>query len=205
MRQAIFCGLSLTLALMVGPLAAQEANPDKKAREIFDAIYGEICPADMMSKEDSTPQIYHTTFNYGDEDYDPRPYTLYRFHCFYGAYNESAVYFGADDYGEVKQIQFAVPEFEVKYENADFDGAVESIEVIGFTAQDMIINSDVDPDDLSIYSWSKWRGIGDASSVGVWIFRDARFVLQTYDVDASYDGEVNPTRIYGEGGPDYGE
>jgi hypothetical protein len=34
--------------------------------------------------------------------------------------------------------------------------------------------------------------VGDASSTGTWLFRDGRFSLVQYEVDASYDGQINP-------------
>ncbi|TIV72916.1 MAG: DUF1176 domain-containing protein, partial [Mesorhizobium sp.] len=41
----------------------------------------------------------------------------------------------------------------------------------------------------------KWRGVGDASSSGTYLFRNGDFSLVQYDVDASYDGEINPQTI----------
>lgn len=205
----VIASASLMPLALLTPLTAavaQEAAPSaKQVRQVFDVLYGDLCTGDLMTDGKTEPEIYQTTFNYGDEDYDPRPYTLYRFHCYYGAYNEAAAYFGVDDYGEVKQIQFAVPAIDVVYENDYYEDPVEAINVVGFTTYDLIINSDVDPDTLTISSWSKWRGIGDASSVGEWVFHEGSFVLTTYDVDASYDGAINPIRIYGDGEPDYGE
>lgn len=200
-----FALLPALLGVICVGASAQEVDPSKKVRDAFQATYAEQCPADMMSKLDTVPQTFETTFNYGDEDYPPRPYMLYRIHCTYGAYNESAIYYGLDDYDELHPIQFAVPEFEVVYENGDIYASVERVDHLGFTVQDLIINSSVDPETLTISSFSKWRGMGDASSVGIWRFSDGRFVLQSYDVDGSYDSKVNPTRIYGEGEPDYGE
>jgi hypothetical protein len=63
------------------------------------------------------------------------------------------------------------------------------------TATLSLVNSDFDPDTATLSSYSKWRGIGDASSSGTWVFDDGRFVLARYEVDASYDGEVNPETI----------
>lgn len=44
-------------------------------------------------------------------------------------------------------------------------------------------------------TWEKLRGVGDASPNGVWTFRDGNFVLVKYDVDASYDGEIEPQTV----------
>ena len=59
----------------------------------------------------------------------------------------------------------------------------------------MLANSSYDEATMSITSNAKWRGVGDASSAGTWIFRDGEFTLVRYDVDASYDGEINPETV----------
>ena len=57
------------------------------------------------------------------------------------------------------------------------------------------MNSGYDEDTKTITSYSKWRGVGDASSAGTWIFRNGEFALVKYEVDASYDGEINPETV----------
>jgi hypothetical protein len=42
--------------------------------------------------------------------------------------------------------------------------------------------------------------VGDASSRGTWVFADGGFRLIRYEVDASYDGEINPQTIVDYGG-----
>jgi hypothetical protein len=58
-----------------------------------------------------------------------------------------------------------------------------------------LVNSFYDPDSRTLTSWSKWRGVGDASATGKWLFRDGEFTLVRYDVDASYDGEINEQTV----------
>ena len=45
-------------------------------------------------------------------------------------------------------------------------------------------------------SADKWRGLGDASSNGTWLFRDGTFTLVRYDVDASEDGKIDPQTVF---------
>jgi hypothetical protein len=40
-----------------------------------------------------------------------------------------------------------------------------------------------------------WRGLGDASDSGTWLFRNGDFALVRYEVDASHDGEINPDTV----------
>lgn len=199
-------GIALAIACAATPGSAQDdmAGFEKRVQRIFEVSYADICPVESLLKAEHPPEIFRTTFNYGDEDYPPRPFALVRFHCYYGAYNETHVFYRVDDYGEIRQVQFAVPEFDVKYVDDDFDGEVDSIDTAGFTSVDLLVNSTVDAETLTVVSWSKWRGIGDASSSGEWVFKSGEFVLTAFDVDASYDGAVNPQRIYGEGLPAYG-
>ncbi len=209
MKSITITGYAALAALSVAistPVTAQDDMEgfEKRVERIFSTAYAEICQIDRFVKSDFPPEIYRTTFNYGDEDYPPRPFALVRLHCSFGAYNEMHVFYGVDDYGEVRQVQFATPSFDVTYVDGNYDGAVQSIDMNGFTAADRLVNSSVDPATLTVTSWSKWRGIGDASSSGEWVFREGEFVLVAFDVDASYDGEVNPVRIFGEGPPAYG-
>ena len=57
------------------------------------------------------------------------------------------------------------------------------------------MNSEYDEATRSITSYAKWRGLGDASSSGTWMFRDGTFTLVKYEVDASYDEEINPETV----------
>ncbi|MCB9993944.1 MAG: DUF1176 domain-containing protein [Hyphomicrobiaceae bacterium] len=181
---------------------AQFENADRQVQDVFAIAYKDICtsldPSDML---DPTPEIYDFTFSYDFEPDVKRPYRLYRFHCFNGAYNAIHVYYGADQYEEVHQVFFAVPSFDVKYENDDDESKNYKVTVNGFTAYDQLVNSEVDPATQSIHEYSKWRGLGDASSEGLWVFEQGRFVLKYYDIDPSYDGEFILHRIYGEGQP----
>ncbi len=111
------------------------------------------------------------------------------------AYNEDAVYYVSHDVDGVKQLQFASPELDIHYENNDSDGKLEAVNVIGFRTDDRLVNSSYDEASHAITSHAKWRGVGDASSSGTWLFRNGTFSLVQFDVDASYDGEINPETV----------
>ncbi|WP_404403753.1 DUF1176 domain-containing protein [Pelagibacterium halotolerans] len=121
--------------------------------------------------------------------------TLYQFFCGSGAYNVNHVYYLVDEYDGALPVAFAVPEFDVVYENDDFEAAVLDVPMTGYGTQLMLTNSEFDPETETITSHALWRGIGDASSSGTWIFDEGRFRLISYEVDPSYDGEVNPERL----------
>ncbi len=169
------------------PLPAQNAVLER-ARAKFEATRLDSCQVE----EGNDPQVWDLAFHYrSDADGAPaNKATLIRFFCARGAYNETHAYYLANEIGDLRELHFAIPELDIRYEDDNADGKVESIGVIGFNSVDTLVNSDFDPTTSTIGSWSKWRGVGDASSVGSWIFRDGDFALVKFDVDASYDGEI---------------
>src|SRR5690606_10169726 len=104
-----------------GPsLPARDATREK-ARAMHTAAAGPNCETDpsAMWEEDREPQVHSMSFRYEYEsDEDPEHVVrLFRFFCYRGAYNESHVYYLADEYGDVKQLQFARPELDIRYED----------------------------------------------------------------------------------------
>jgi hypothetical protein len=146
------------------------------------------------------PEVYELRFhNAGETSVDPeRLYRLYEFACSLYAYNASTVYYLANDYGEINKLSFAEPHLDIKY--TDDEGAkLKSMAVDGFTSSDVLINPSFDSATATLVSFSKWRGIGDASSAGTWKFIQGQFVLKNYDVDPTTDGEINPVSVIVDG------
>lgn len=181
-----------------GPPPPQRDSILENVKKRFAADYSEICQT-LDSGEPGAADPTETTigFNYkhdGATD-DQREARLFRFPCNMAAYNSREVYYLADDSGELRQLQFATPELDIRYENDDSEGKLESIGVIGYRATDQLVNSGYSPETKVIESFDKWRGVGDASTTGRWMFRDGQFTLVKYDVDATYDGEINPESV----------
>jgi hypothetical protein len=178
------------------PPPATDAVLDK-AKSLFTADFVGVCDASVMGPEAAEPQSWEISFTLGSdkEGSPPRKARLFRFACAGAAYNQSDVYYFADGSGEPRNLQFAAPELAVRYENDDSNGKVESVQIVGYTAEDQLMNSSYDPETRTISSTNKWRGAGDAASSGAWMFRNGAFTLVKYDVDASYDGEVDPQAV----------
>jgi hypothetical protein len=181
-----------------GPPPPKKDEALEQARKAFAAAYGEQCDKQTPDgKPVGEPDAY--SIHYKDKDAaadEPEKETrLFRFFCSMGAYNESAVYYVYDEVAGVRQLQFATPELDIRYENNNTEGKVESIHIVGFQTDDQLVNSNYDDKTLTITSMNKWRGVGDASSSGTYLFRNGNFSLVQYDVDASYDGQVNPQTI----------
>lgn len=177
------------------PPPARDTSLDKAAA-LFRASFADQCESlSPTADPDATdPESYTIRFRYSTlSENDPETATrLFRFFCGMGAYNEAHVYLFEDALGEIRVLNFATPDLDIRYENNDSEGAVEAIYVSGFKSTPTLINSYYAAETLSIHAYAKWRGVGDASSSGKWIFREGDFVLVRYEVDASYDQEINP-------------
>lgn len=173
------------------PVEAQDAMLEE-ANALFTSLYADTCNLEAAGEE--APESHVIRFNRMEDPADApqREARLFRFLCERGAYNEIHVYFLANEGGELLPLRFATPELDIRYENDDPAGRVEDLRVIGYTADDLLVNSRFDPDTFELVSDAKWRGAGDASSSAIWLFRSGVFTLVKYAVDASYDGEINP-------------
>ncbi|MCV3209755.1 DUF1176 domain-containing protein [Mesorhizobium sp. YC-39] len=181
-----------------GPPPPKKDAALEQAKKAFAATYGDQCDKETPEGKPVGEPATHT-LHYKDAsaaaDEPEREMRLFRFFCSMAAYNESAVYYISDDVSGVRQLQFASPELDIRYENNNSEGKVEAINIIGFQTDDQLVNSDYDDATKTISSMNKWRGVGDASSAGTYLFRNGNFSLVQYDVDASYDGEINPQTV----------
>jgi Protein of unknown function (DUF1176) len=163
-----------------------------RASEAYAATYREACaPQEEADKlEARKPDIYELKYRGSSDEADQpdRTVTVYRFFCTRGAYNETHVFFMKNTFDEMQPLAFAQPTIHVEYENEDSEGKVLAVKTVGLESHNQLVNSDVVPAKNTISSYDKWRGIGDASSSGVWVLKDGNFVLSVYYVDASFDG-----------------
>jgi hypothetical protein len=168
-----------------------------RATEIFERDYGQICPLVSNPVPDtSVPEIHLIDYRYeGAAPSDPpQQYFVMSFPCMLAAYNSIEVYYGWEPIYGFRQLHFAMPDFDIKYEDEE-SKKLKSITVSGFTSAPELANSTFDPKTDSISMFSKWRGLGDAGANGTWVFRDGRFVLDTYDVDPTYDEEIEAVTV----------
>jgi hypothetical protein len=163
----------------------------------FKQAYGTTCDtlADAKPEADE-PEVNTLKFRYSyDTDADPEhEATLFKFECSAGAYNFGQVFYLADEMG-FRQLQFAEPELDIRYDDPDEQTKLKSMTIIGYETTDQLVNSFYDDKEMSLTSFSKWRGVGDSSSNGKWIFRNGRFTLVHYEVDPTSDGEINPEPV----------
>ncbi|UVK53185.1 DUF1176 domain-containing protein [Mesorhizobium sp. AR02] len=177
-----------------GPPRPKKDTALEQAKKAFLATYGNQCDKQFLGDE---PEIF--SIKYKDKDAKPgdpdKETRLFHFSCSAAAYNESSVYYMTDELSAVQQLQFAEPKMDIRYENNDSDGKLLGMSIVGFETTGWAVNSNYDPDTHTITTFNKWRGVGDASDSGTYLFRNGDFSLVQYDVDASYDGEENPQTV----------
>lgn len=170
----------------------------ERAKVLFADTRAADCPAIRPGVAVADPEVHKIIFKGrssqpDDPDLSAR---LMSFVCEQAAYNESRVYYLDADPEGVRELQFATPELDIRYADGDTDQhTVESVSAIGFTTIRKLVNSAYDESSMTLTSFDKWRGAGDASTAGHWLFRDGAFTLVDYQVDASYDGEANPETV----------
>jgi len=190
---------SLPLAL---PATCDDTGPPdpalvelERAKALFRKAFSHCdVPEDTPADEAVSSHMARYRSSTASDDEPETALRLFQFLCGRGAYNEGHVYIMADVLGEMKALSFATPDLDIRYADTENE-KVESITIIGFNAEQELVNSFFDEKTMTITSYAKWRGVGDASSTGMWMLRNGEFSLVRYDVDASYDGEMNEETI----------
>jgi hypothetical protein len=124
----------------------------------------------------------------GDE---PETATIYQFFCDAGAYNVQSAFIKFMD-EHFDPLAFARPAISIENETEDYDSPVKAITVTGYESALTLTNAKFDEESQTVTARAYWRGIGDAYDEGRWVFRDGGFVLEHFEADADYDGEIDP-------------
>ena len=204
MRFAIAVSIALAAALSARTAAAAEIDDVNAA--VF-ATYS--TPCDLFLEDGGPaypPDVYSFTYRsaWMAEGDPPGELRLYRYRCRIGAYNVGHVFFSVTEDGIVP-LHFAVPVYRVIYEGgadkpASDTTPVREIVIQGFGTVFRLSNTEVDAATGTIRSIAWGRGIGDVSSTGEYRLIGGEYGLVTYDVDPTYDGKVNPLRIWDKNG-----
>lgn len=179
--------------------AVAQAGTQAGAIAYFDAAFNGDCrpyaeTVGLLEDEGGPmPRRYEFTYqaSWASAGDPPEQAVLFEFFCDAGAYNVRTVFLrDRGDYFE--PVSFARPSVAVENETEDYDSPVRSVTVTGYGASLSVTNGRFDPDTRRLTAHAYWRGLGDAYDEAVWIFRDDGFVLERFEVDADYDGEVDP-------------
>lgn len=192
--------LLLAAFLPASPALADIPYDDADAVALFTAGFAERCSwaFDEDGALSGEPDRFDVTGpnSWSDEG---SPAVIWEFGCEIYAYNTAQVFILATEDG-IGPVALARPSLKIVYDEAaaapgEADSVIETLEIDGWTADLTPINARFDPATVTITAHTYWRGLGDASDTGSWRLRDQQFHLIRYDVDASYDGEVNPVTL----------
>src|SRR5690606_17486892 len=127
--------LPVVAGLLVGSAAAQDASLEKQARKLHALAGGDLCDDEVGAWVDedfaSWELFYQPSWS---DDAPEESVTLVRLFCMAGAYNVTHSYYIKTEFEGLRPLALAEPDYDVRYENDDFEGDVLGIDLTGMTA-----------------------------------------------------------------------
>lgn len=192
MRKALIIAAGTILATI--PVQAQQADWKTGAVERAIDYHLAAVPEPCVVPERSELDPAHFELQLG-EDTAARQALIVEFPCQIGAYNQTAVYLMSDQHGVVTEILFPSPQVDVHYADEADARTVEEIVLTETPDMREVVNPSYDSSSRTMTERNKWRGLGDAYSTTQWGYKNGKFQITLFAVDASFDGEDNPRTI----------
>jgi hypothetical protein len=148
---------------------------------------------DACVHQDMLPSAWNTKYRIKAKLAGDEGLTLHGVPCQAGAYNLVYVFFTTSDKQGARNLSFARP---LHGETLPPDNGPAVVTFIGWGAADVLINPEWDPKAQTLTTFSRYRGMGDAGSRGVWGFEGGRTVLRYYELDTNYDGTYAPEVVF---------
>lgn len=171
----------LLIALIFGAMPASADDLDDRADAMFRAIFDR--DACLAYHADPAAPV-RRAFTIGE-----RTITTFEYLCNIGAYNVTNVFLMHSEHAGLRPATFAAPVPDVP----ETEGG--TLGLAGYESRLTLINPEVDQKGR-IITREKWRGIGDASSSGVWDLTPDGYVLRRFEIDATFDGKQNPVVVF---------
>ncbi|WP_283180072.1 DUF1176 domain-containing protein [Gemmobacter sp. 24YEA27] len=129
------------------------------------------------------------------EESAARQALLIGFPCQRGAYNQTEVFLMADQHGTITEVLFPSPMVEVVWPDGDQSQQPVSVSLGEIRDLREVVNPVYDPASRTMVERNKWRGQNDAYTLTEWGYKDGRFQLVHFAVDAIFDGEDLPETL----------
>ena len=205
MIRPLLCLPLLAAYSIARPAQAQEEQLEKAAMKMHAVAGGEMC---QTGERDDVEDAYQSwTFSYDlypGAAAESEEITLIRIWCWAGAFNYNTNYswYTYRAYEGLAPLSFAEPTLKYEHDEGAAEGTPTPFSVFGMQGTMTLTNSEYDEETRRITSNALWRSAGDASSSGIWEFVDGEWALVYFEVDNSYDGEINPEVVvdYRSGG-----
>ena len=177
--------------LLAVPATAQEggwqADAVAKAQDYHAANLPPLCMEPSASETE--PASFELQVG---EETAARQALIVEFPCQIGAYSQTAVYLLSDQHGAVSEIVFPSPKFDVNYVGGDEAAGVDNVVVYETPYLREVVNPSYDSSSRTMSERNKWRGLGDAYTATQWQFKNGKFEITYFAVDATFDGKDNP-------------
>ncbi|SMQ61644.1 Protein of unknown function [Devosia lucknowensis] len=183
--------LAASLVLVSLPSTAQEGewktSAIEKAISHHQANRPEVCvPAEASQLEPASFELQI------GEDTAARQALIVEFPCQIGAYNQTSVYLLSDQHGTVSEILFPSPQVDISYQGEGEGAPVDDITIIDTPDLREVVNPQYDPSSRTMTERNKMRGLDDAYAETRWGFKNGKFEITYFAVDATFDREDNP-------------
>lgn len=175
-------------------VASGNGTRDWRAKALIDAAawHAANLPEGCERPQGYTPSGHELQIG---EESAARQALLIGFPCQKGAYNQTEVFLMADQHGIITEVLFPSPAVEVVWPDDDQSQPPLSVTVTETRDLREVVNPDYDPASRMMRERNKWRGQNDAYSLTEWSYKDGRFQLVHFAVDASFDGQDNPETL----------
>jgi hypothetical protein len=190
----LFACACILAALALAPLDARasEASEIEAAITWAKPVMGSACDFSALGEQEEFggSHFYQIDFRYKGQGQDEpdQMFPLVQLYCLSGAYNVSFIYLTkGNEAGEYKLLSFAEPKLDFDYQDENFTLLKAPPTISGYISRTELVNASFDPVTSTIHSDAKWRGLGDAWSVGEWRFDEGQFVLSRFTVDPIYE------------------
>jgi hypothetical protein len=177
--------------LLAVPATAREENWWADALEKAQDYHAANLPPLCMEPDTSETEPPSFELQVGEET-AARQALIVEFPCQIGAYSQTAVYLLSDQQGTVSQIVFPSPKFDVNYVGGEESAGVDTIVVYETPYLREVVNPSYDPSSRTMSERNKWRGLGDAYTETRWQFKNGKFEITYFAVDATFDGKDDP-------------
>ena len=185
----------LPLILLAAPVHADAL--DDRAISVFSNAFSKACTAAFNPDGSLTEPPRRFDVQAASTYGEPQPMVLWQFPCNIGAYNVQTVFLAQSEMNGIVPLTLARPDVDVVLQDPEnFEGPVKEVKIIGWSATPFVVNGTFDPATGDLSANGLWRGIGDASDTGLWRLVDDGFRLMRFDVDATYDGQINPVTLF---------
>ncbi len=176
------------------PIALSDGGGDWQAKALAKAaaFHTANLPKECALPEGHQPAGHELQIG---EESAARQALLIGFPCQSGAYNQTEVFLMADEHGTITEVLFPSPMVDVVWPEGDQSQQPVSVSLGETRDLREVVNPAYDPASRKMVERNKWRGQNDAYSLTEWGYKDGRFQLVHFAVDAIFDGEDRPETL----------